>query len=373
YTTFDIPGFDHPYSERDGNTAMISVGADLAAKKGILVFNSVGNFIDASTEFLSVPADGDSVVAVGSVNSSGMVVVNSSFGPSADGQVKPDVASVGGGAVVQAIDNSISTANGTSFACPNMAGLTACLWQGFPEFNNMKILDAIRRASNKFSNPDNRTGYGIPDMKAAFQTLLAEFASSSAILNGCTATISWTSKDVSSMKYEIERKLPGESAYSKVGEVNPLSGNILTINTYQFNNTIVSPTTGTIFYRIRQIIDTSATTLTSVNIDTTEISLAAGCYPTGTNNPDPGTETVAIRPNPAGTTTTMVIESPSAMPDINIFIYNGNGSMVRQLNRSKGPGKASIEIPVGSLAPGKYYITVFDKQRLVGKIEMIRL
>jgi hypothetical protein len=31
----------------------------------------------------------------------------------------------------------------------------------------------------------------------------------------------WTSKDVGAMKYEIERKAPGETNFSKVGELTP--------------------------------------------------------------------------------------------------------------------------------------------------------
>lgn len=56
--------------------------------------------------------------------------------------------------------------SGTSFACPNMAGLSTCLWQAFPEVNNMSIIDALQQSASRFSNPDNRVGYGIPDVKA---------------------------------------------------------------------------------------------------------------------------------------------------------------------------------------------------------------
>ena len=75
-----------------------------------------------------------------------------------------------------------------------MAGMGTCLWQGFPEFNNMKIIRAIQNAGSIASSPDNRLGYGIPNMKAAFSSLLADFATSTVAINNCTATINWTSK-----------------------------------------------------------------------------------------------------------------------------------------------------------------------------------
>src|SRR5205085_12612007 len=113
------------------------------------------------------------------------------------------------------------TNNGTSFACPNMAGLGTCLWQVFPEFNNMRIIRSLKEAGSIFNAPNDRIGYGIPDMKAAFGSLLTEYATSTASVNACTATLTWNSKDVSAMKYEIERKAPGEGSYSKIADVNP--------------------------------------------------------------------------------------------------------------------------------------------------------
>lgn len=204
-----------------------------------MVFNSAGNEGGNAWRFLVTPSDGDSVVAVGAVNSSGIVGSFSSYGPSGDGQIKPDMASVGVAALVQTSSNTIGTSNGTSFACPNMAGLATCLWQGFPEYNNMKIIQALKQASNKFSTPDDRMGYGIPNLKLAFTNLLTEYATATASANACTVSVTWNSKDVATMKYEIERKVPGESVYTKVGDINAQAGTILTNKSYSFNNTLV--------------------------------------------------------------------------------------------------------------------------------------
>lgn len=374
YTTFDLPGFDHDYADRNGDNAIITKGADLAAKKGILVFNAVGNIIDASTQFLSVPADGDSVIAVGSVNSSGVVASNSSFGPSPDGRVKPDMASVGLGAVVQGSSNNIGTASGTSFACPNMAGLTSCLWQAFPEYSNMQIADAVRQAGSIAQAPDTRIGYGIPDMKKAFGSLLAEFATVAVTLNGCQATVTWTSKDVEAMNYEVERKLPGEGDYVKVGDMVPQAGQLLAIRNYQYDNTIVSALPGEVSYRIRQIIDTSAAGFAAVYIDSAVINLQSGCFASGSGGPAPQEWKLWLQPNPVtGDRVLLVVQTPDAIPHMPIALYDGAGRLLVQWKESKGSGRKQVELYTGNLSPGKYYIRVFNSRQALGTVELIRL
>lgn len=484
YFDFDDPVFNHAYADMNGNTTISAIGADLAAKKGILFVSAAGNEGGKPWHYILTPADGDSVLAVAAVSTNGDVGVFSSYGPSSDGQVKPDVASVGVGAMVQSTINTVGTSNGTSFACPNMAGLSAILWQGFPEVNNMRIVKALREAGSIASAPNDRIGYGIPDLKSAFGTLLTEFATSTSTIDTCTATINWTSKDVRAMKYEIERKLPGQANYTKVGELNPQAGNILANHSYQFSNTIMNSASGPVSYRIRQIIDTAAATFMAVYIDTTSVSivescfanflvsiatsnatlndcsvtiswrsrdigsmkyeierkgpgetnftkvgelsaaagvslaphnyefinklatgssgafsfrikqiidtaaasfaavyidttianLASGCVVTAVVNPGTIGNHVTVRPNPSlGSSATLIIETTDAVPTMPILIYNMNGRLVQRLQESKGSGRTIIDIPVSKLAKGKYFINVYDKNKLIGTAEFIRL
>ena len=374
YYDFDNATFNYTYSNMNGNTTISAIGADLAAKKGIIPFLAVGNEGGNSWHFLITPSDGDSVVAVGAVNAAGVIGGFSSYGPSADGQIKPDMASVGVAALVQTTSNTVGTSNGTSFACPNMAGLGAILWQGFPEYNNMKIVRTLQQAGSKFTTPDDRVGYGIPNMKTAFSLLLTEFATSSATVSACNATISWTSKDVAAMKYEIERKIPGEVVYTKVGELNPQAGVLLAIHNYQFINAIISPTAGAVSYRIRQIIDTASASFTAVYIDTANVSIASGCFATGTGNPNPNAESVTVQPNPvSGSNVTLVIETPYAVTNMPIAIYDSKGRLVMQLTNTKGTGKKTIDLNIDRLAKGKYYIKVLNGQKTIGTTELLRL
>ncbi len=373
YFDFDNATLNYVYANMDGNTTMAARGADMAAKKGLLVVISAGNEGSSAWHYISTPADGDSVVAVGAVSTSGSVAGFSSFGPSSDGQIKPDVAAVGVSALIQTTGNTIGSGNGTSFACPNMAGLGACLWQGFPEYNNMKIVRALQQSGSIFSTPNDRTGYGIPNVKTAFKNLLIEYATSSTTINACNVTVNWSTKDVESMRYEVERKVPGETVFTKVGDVTPFAGTLLANRSYQFVNTLVGVNAGTVSYRIRQVIDTATAAFTDAYIDTVTVTIPTGCVTTGTGSVDPTKESVSLQPNPASASTTLVIETAYAVTNMPITIYDAKGRLVMQLNQSKNTGKKTIDLSVERLSKGKYYIKVMNGQKTIGTVELIKL
>jgi methionine-rich copper-binding protein CopC len=151
---------------------MVSRGATIAAKKGMIVMNSAGNEGAGAWRYIIFPADADSVCAVGAVDTSGNIANFSSYG--FPGKTKPNIVSVGTGTVIAGVNNQPQRGNGTSFSNPNVAGLIACLWQAFPDMNNMKILDAVYRSSSKYNSSDNRYGVGIPNFKIAYQLLKKE-------------------------------------------------------------------------------------------------------------------------------------------------------------------------------------------------------
>jgi serine protease AprX len=165
YNEFLDTTTNHTYADMDGNTCPATIGADFAAKKGILVVVSLGNEGSSSWYYLSSPSDGDSVMGIGAVDAQGNYASFSSHGPSYDGRVKPDVAAQGANVCIADpySNGNFSLGSGTSFSSPIMAGMSTCLWQANPSMTNMQVADAIRKSASQYLAPDAFLGYGIPD------------------------------------------------------------------------------------------------------------------------------------------------------------------------------------------------------------------
>lgn len=176
YNTFDDSRDNYTRAMMDGDFALISQAADLAASRGILVVVSAGNEGGSSWNYITAPCDADSVLCVGAVSLSGNIASFSSPGPSADGQIKPDV--VAPGAMVNFVsrNGTISRGNGTSYACPNITGFAAALWSAHPDAKSHQVLKAIQRSGNRYFDPNDRYGYGLPNATLAEGVLAAELA-----------------------------------------------------------------------------------------------------------------------------------------------------------------------------------------------------
>ena len=255
YYNFDNPVFNYTYANMDGNTTMSAKGADLAAKKGIICVLAAGNEGNGAWHFIITPSDADSVMAVGAVSTAGVVGGFSSYGPSSDGQIKPSVAAVGVNAVIaNPSTGQPGFGSGTSYACPNMAGLTTCLWQAFPEVNNMRIITVMQESATRANNPDNRVGYGIPDMKKAFVKLIKELYTQQSAVANCAVTLQFTAKTDSVISVVVERKLPAAAGYTAIS-TQTSTGAFLSRN-FSFTDDLRNfPTTG-IWYRFRMDIAT---------------------------------------------------------------------------------------------------------------------
>ncbi len=173
YTTFDNTAYDHTYDDLDGQTAFMSRGAEIAFSRGMLVVNSAGNSGNDAWHYIGVPADAVSVLSIGAVDASEIIAEFSSWDPTPDDdRIKPDVCAQGEGAAVIDTNNQIVSANGTSFSSPILAGVATCLWQAFPDKTNAEIAQAVKQSADKFNNPDDHYGYGIPDFQLAFNNLM---------------------------------------------------------------------------------------------------------------------------------------------------------------------------------------------------------
>ncbi len=171
YSVFDNPADNHTYADMDGNTTIVTKAADIAASRGIFVTCSAGNSGGAPWYKITAPADADSVLTVGAIDSLGMIATFSSRGLTADGRIKPNVVARGVRAVVAHTDGDITMYNGTSFSSPITAGAVACLLQANKSKSAMDLLQAIQKSSHQYASPDSIAGYGIPDFCKANELL----------------------------------------------------------------------------------------------------------------------------------------------------------------------------------------------------------
>ena len=174
YNGFDMPQWDHPFAHFDGHTAPMTIGAEIAASRGMICINAAGNN-GGGTCTLGIPGDAEHILTIGAVNSSGNRADFSSVGPTYDGRIKPDVMAMGESSYVasgySAWDGEYYNGSGTSFATPILAGAVACLRQARPYASVQAICDAIRSCSDRVDNPDSYYGYGIPDFSQAMELL----------------------------------------------------------------------------------------------------------------------------------------------------------------------------------------------------------
>ena len=163
YSTFDSGDESYTYENMDGETAITTLAAEFAARKGIIVTASAGNERGNSWGKIVAPCDGDSVLCIGALDQYQNLSSFSSIGPSADGRVKPDVVAMGTRTKTASSNNRIYGSNGTSFSAPLIAGFVACLRQAHPERSNIDIIQAVRLSGDQYALPDEKFGYGIPN------------------------------------------------------------------------------------------------------------------------------------------------------------------------------------------------------------------
>jgi len=212
YLGFDpSENFSYTPSQLNGDFAVTTVAADLAAQRGITVVVSAGNG-GPGPRTLSTPADGDSVTAVGAEDSTGVLAAFSSRGPTADGRIKPDVTAPG--VAVWVVDSTqagwgFNRLNGTSFAAPLVAGAAALLRQIHPQLTAVEVRDALRRAGNGAPRPDNDRGWGLPDVLTAATFPYGILVSSprDSLLTAVTPTFAWSTPGVPTFGQPVSYRL----------------------------------------------------------------------------------------------------------------------------------------------------------------------
>ena len=175
YSEFDSLEGDYSYEDMDGESTIITIAAEIAASRGIFITNSAGNQGNDPWYYITAPCDGEHVLCIGAVDSFRQKAEFSSFGPSSDGRVKPDLMAMGVRNTILRTDGSLRTGSGTSFSGPIIAGAVACLMEAHPERSNQAIFTALIMSCDRYNSPDSAYGHGIPDLLKA-DSLLSSFA-----------------------------------------------------------------------------------------------------------------------------------------------------------------------------------------------------
>lgn len=173
YTTFDAPYVSYTPEDLNGETAISTRAAELAADRGVVVVNSAGNAgLSADHNTLVAPSDGRRVIAVAAVVRTGGRSMFSSVGPSADGRIKPDVAALGTADFVaqSRSPDAYGYESGTSFSCPLVAGVVALVLEAHPEYTVDQVIGVLHATSSQAAAPDNLLGWGIVNALVAIQT-----------------------------------------------------------------------------------------------------------------------------------------------------------------------------------------------------------
>lgn len=168
YWDFDDENMNYSLDDLDGETALISKGASIAGKKGILVVTSAGNYGNRGISSITAPADAIGILSVGATNAALERASFSSQGPTADGRIKPDVSTFGEQVWLIRSSGNLGMASGTSFSSPQIAALAAGLWQARPEWTKDELINRILESSSAAENPDNLIGFGIPNFLRAY-------------------------------------------------------------------------------------------------------------------------------------------------------------------------------------------------------------
>ncbi len=183
-------GKERHYTKDMDGTSYVAKAGNLAARKGMLVVNSAGNEADdRQWRTIITPADADSVLCIGGIENS-LKEYNhiefSSYGPSADGRLKPNVCAFGYAhtANVGKGDNKYHYVHGTSFSCPLVAGFAACAMQAMPGKTAMEMFHLIEQSGDLYPYADYSFGYGVPqaefftgtkkDVKPTFRFVVEE-------------------------------------------------------------------------------------------------------------------------------------------------------------------------------------------------------
>lgn len=161
-------------SQFDGRTAPISIAADAAARRGLLVVTAMGNrdttHYPWPVPYIVAPGDAEAVITAGGVQKNQTPWRGTGTGPTADGRVKPDLVALSDTVAVASPDSVsfIDGSVGTSCATALIAGACALLKEAHPSWPAESIKAALYSTAT-LSVKSCTFGFGVPRVDSAFR------------------------------------------------------------------------------------------------------------------------------------------------------------------------------------------------------------
>jgi serine protease AprX len=162
-------------SPSDG-TSLLDEAVNKMVEKGLVMCVAAGNSGPAASSIV-IPGDAENVITVGAVDSSGTIFELSSRGPTANGDTKPDLVTLGVD-VVSALAGSKSgksSVSGTSMAVPQVSGAAALLLEAKPDLGPADVKRVLLKTADDLgaSGQDNVYGYGALNLTSALHSISA--------------------------------------------------------------------------------------------------------------------------------------------------------------------------------------------------------
>jgi serine protease AprX len=152
--------------------------------QGLVVCVAAGNS-GPSPSSIVIPGDAEEVITAGAVDISGTIFDRSSRGPVNNGEIKPDLVTLGVDVVsaLAGTKNGYSSMSGTSMAVPQVAGAAALLLQAQPDMKPSDVKRILLKTADDLgqSGPDNVYGYGALNLSGALKGLKAKSLSAPAL------------------------------------------------------------------------------------------------------------------------------------------------------------------------------------------------
>lgn len=191
YSEFDDSTESHTVQDMNGKTTKISIAAQKAVEKGMILVCSAGNLGHKEWKYVSAPADAEGVISVGATKKDDFSKeYYSSVGPEFNPYIKPDI--------------STYSDRGTSYSSPEIAGLVACMLQKDPTLTPKRVKEALSISGHMNPLPNNFVGYGVPDPKILFDYL-----------------------DGKEVKEKTVKRLQAKGDFIKIKSSEPLTQNIV--------------------------------------------------------------------------------------------------------------------------------------------------